>query len=157
MIEIPQRVISMARKMRRDGDSWETIGEVTGYAPKTIRRRLDRDFRRSENLRQEYARKDIRHLTEYRVNPADLEARLAEIPPDVRDWPSIAFGDPIHPSRSALAQASENQPHDIMDIRTYDRIIRRRSAAFACGGNVYLQHMEKEVQHPERKTLTRYL
>jgi hypothetical protein len=38
-----------------------------------------------------------------RMNAAQLEARLSEIPDDTRDLTGRMFGDPL-PSRSALAQ-----------------------------------------------------
>lgn len=90
-----------AQAMRRRGTPVKDIAAFYGCSEQSIRRATDEFYRRTQNRLRSERRAiegDARVLiarAERTVRKEDVEARLAEIPPDTRDLTGILCGDPI--------------------------------------------------------------
>lgn len=110
---------AMAVRMLAAGTKWATISKATGLSVDRIRRRLDPGYaeRRNDGIRAARRRREgliprasvstIRHATGVRLDPKEIAAALATVPPDTRDHTARLMGDPL-PGRSALERRHPN-------------------------------------------------
>lgn len=95
---IPAEVISLARRMKASGETWNAIGRATGVDGSTIRGRLDPEYAKRRNAEIYAAR--LRRGADVSATQADVVFR---VPEDTRSPIARFFGDPL-PGRSALDQ-----------------------------------------------------
>lgn len=102
--------IEKARGIMAGGETrWHTVARLCGLRDGIgLRTNMDPGWRkrRAEAQRTRDVsrlRADLDKDMPTRIDPADVAARLAEIPPDTRTLTGFLFGDPL-PGRSALAR-----------------------------------------------------
>lgn len=94
-----------AARLRSSGLSYHEIAKAVGFTGDTVKRALDPQYaaRRREqiNLARQFRDGGGGRLTDHvqaadrSAVKADAAARLAEIPPDTRDFTAVFMGDPI--------------------------------------------------------------
>lgn len=97
-------LIDRAKQMRDEGKSIGGIARELDIGYEWLRRRLDPGYaeRSTAKWRACYAKESFTKVTtKWRPRNDEIAQRLAEIPPDTRDFTARQFGDPL-PGRSAL-------------------------------------------------------
>lgn len=91
--------VRVIKEMRDGGSSVRDIMAVFNCSDQSVRRALDSAKREQDGRRYRHksGKDNIKagEGTGHRVKPADVAARIAEIPADRRSLTAAAFGDPI--------------------------------------------------------------
>lgn len=93
-------------ELRQVGMSWSAIGDIMGMARDTVHSIADPAHKKNRIYERSSRRKHDSTIGKnivMRPPSGDIEARLAEIPPDTRSPAARLMGDPIF-ERSALGQ-----------------------------------------------------
>jgi hypothetical protein len=110
MIEIPNRVLEKALRLRALGVNWKETARQCGYYVETLRDRLDPEFNAAKKRRNKLSKAQAKYnkqnysgfahkvdvpRTSLPITNDQLLARKALIPPDTRDLTARLLGDPI--------------------------------------------------------------
>ena len=93
----------IARNLRAAGMGWKEIAAAIGVTDSTAHCLADPAYAVKRQARVNELRRNHRAYDDYharRMDPDEVAARLAEIPPDTRDLTARLCGDPL-PARSA--------------------------------------------------------
>lgn len=118
--DTPEKV-AKARELRAAGTTYAQIGRELGVGDATIHRWLDPKFAERSRHWQRVKRwtypKDF-FGKENRPSPADVAARLAEIPPDTRTTTGLICGDPL-PGRDAFSRRQKADEPDHITVASW--------------------------------------
>lgn len=100
--------MDLARQMRKEGKSWDDIGEALGVTGETVHKKLDPEYADSRRHGVNLARAGEPRTKQRRAGGDDPtnELALARVAPDTRTWQQRLMGDPPA-NRSALAMRKQ--------------------------------------------------
>lgn len=109
--------VAKARELFSSGMCWAHIGREIGVGEATVHRWLDPHFaERSRHWQREkrWAYPKDLFAKENKPSPADVAARLAEIPADTRDLTACICGDPLPGRRAIDLPRTEHTPNKLL-------------------------------------------